>query len=156
MKGVAAALLIADLGLVACADQSTLAPDPWKREWSYERIEDGIRGTTIVTAKIGSNEALPNSAETLFASLFIRTGGEDGGRIWLTDRTGIVCPNGRLLVKIGDDPVDEVACQMDTKAFLDPAMIPRMQRAQRVVVELATMNDGTPQQVTFNTSDLKL
>lgn len=157
MRGFFACLLLLGAGLGACAEQAPVeqAPDPWKREWSYERIDDAIRGSAIITAKIGSNEAFEGGSP--YAELTIRTAA-GGNEIWLTEAGLGSCWSGQLLVKIGEDPVDEVPCQpsADEEIHLDPDMIPRIQRANKVVVEVYRGSDGIPQQVTFGTSNLRL
>ena len=154
MRVFFACLLMSAIGLAACSEQAPVeqAPEPQKRKWNYERFEDAIRGSTFVTATIDANASDRGAPAT---QLVIRTAA-DGNEIWVIDNFSLIpCMSGYVLVKIGDDPEDLVSCS-GRRANLDPAMIPRIQRARRVVVEFGTMDPKRPLQVTFETADLQL
>ncbi|MDB5462683.1 MAG: hypothetical protein JWP23_1072 [Phenylobacterium sp.] len=151
MKLVIVGTIVACFGLAACADKQ----DPMKRDWSYTRTEDGIRGTTIVEALRGSVEGTSGP----FAYMSIRQGGVDGGKVgfYLTPPPiRPICVSGTVLLKIGSDPAQEVACQPGAFTLsIDAAAVPRIKAADRVVLELG-QSDGVPVQVTFDIADLKM
>ncbi len=158
MRGFFACLLLLGAGLGACAEQAPVEQpsDPWKREWTYVRFKDAIRGTTFVTATIGSNEADGNDGKVPAALLVIKTAA-GGNEISVIDNYSMVpCMSNLVLVKIDNDPVDLVSCQGAKSVDLDPAMIPRIQRASRVVVEFGSWDEKRPLQVTFETANLQL